>query len=72
MILTDRSIMVLVDAVIEAEAANRFFTGTEHILLALIKQDGGIGKKALDQLGITEDDIYYAIKKIQPRVVASR
>ena len=52
---TDRSRRVVVLAQEEARMLNHEYVGTEHILLGLIREDGGVAGQALESLGITEE-----------------
>jgi ATP-dependent Clp protease ATP-binding subunit ClpC len=55
--LTDRARRVLVLAQEEARLLDVGFIGTEHILLGLICEGEGVAAKALDQLGVTYEDV---------------
>jgi len=50
---TDRARRVVVLAQEEARMLNHNYIGTEHILLALIREDEGVAAKALTALGIS-------------------
>jgi len=50
---TDRARRVLVLAQEEARLLNHGFIGTEHILLGLVHEGGGVAAKALESLGIS-------------------
>jgi ATP-dependent Clp protease ATP-binding subunit ClpC len=50
---TDRSRRVVVFAQDEARLLNHNYIGTEHILLALIREGEGVGAKALESLNIS-------------------
>ena len=50
---TDRARRVVVLAQEEARMLNHDYLGTEHILLALIRERGGVAAQALQSLGIT-------------------
>jgi ATP-dependent Clp protease ATP-binding subunit ClpC len=52
---TDRSRRVVVLAQEEARMLSHEYVGTEHILLGLIRQDGGVAAQALESLGISEE-----------------
>jgi ATP-dependent Clp protease ATP-binding subunit ClpC len=54
---TDRSRRVVVLAQDEARALNHNYIGTEHVLLGLIREEGGVAAKALNSLGISLDAI---------------
>ena len=49
---TDRARRVVVAAQDEARALGHDYIGTEHLLLGLIHEGGGVGAKALESLGI--------------------
>jgi ATP-dependent Clp protease ATP-binding subunit ClpC len=49
---TDRARRVVVEAQHEARALGHDYIGTEHLLLGLIGEGGGVGAKALESLGI--------------------
>src|SRR3984885_15190594 len=51
---TDRSRRVVVLAQEEARMLNHDYVGTEHVLLGLIREDGGVAARALELLGINE------------------
>jgi ATP-dependent Clp protease ATP-binding subunit ClpC len=52
---TERVREVLSQARDEARALDHDYIGTEHILLGLIRESGGVAAKALESLGITAD-----------------
>jgi ATP-dependent Clp protease ATP-binding subunit ClpC len=49
---SDRARRVVVAAQEEARALGHDYIGTEHLLLGLINEGGGVGAKALESLGI--------------------
>lgn len=51
-IYTDRARSVLQLAEAEAERLGHHYIGTEHILLGLIREGGGIGAGVLESLGV--------------------
>ena len=59
---TDRARKVMSLAKEEAVALNSQKVGTEHLLLALSKEDNGIASQALADLDITHDDVLSEIK----------
>jgi ATP-dependent Clp protease ATP-binding subunit ClpC len=61
--LTDRARRVLVLAQEEARLLNHNFIGTEHILLGLIHEGGGVAAKALQPLGISLDAVRAKVEK---------
>jgi ATP-dependent Clp protease ATP-binding subunit ClpA len=52
---TDRARRVIVQAQQEARLLNHNYIGTEHLLLGLLADDGGIAADALESLGVTLD-----------------
>jgi ATP-dependent Clp protease ATP-binding subunit ClpC len=48
----------------EARMLNHDYIGTEHILLALIRESGGIAAQALESLGITEEAARQQVEEI--------
>ena len=52
---TDRARRIVVLAQEEARTLNRDHVGTEHILIALIREKGGVAAQALESLRVTED-----------------
>jgi ATP-dependent Clp protease ATP-binding subunit ClpC len=50
---TDRARRVVVLAQEEARAFNHPHVGTEHVLLGLIREEGGVAAQALESLGVT-------------------
>jgi ATP-dependent Clp protease ATP-binding subunit ClpC len=61
---TDRARRVVVLAQEEARMLNHDYVGTEHILLALIREDGGVAAQALASLGITEEAARRQVEEI--------
>jgi ATP-dependent Clp protease ATP-binding subunit ClpC len=61
---TDRARRVLVLAQEEARLLNHNFIGTEHILLGLIHEEEGVAAKAIDQCGISFDDVRAKVLEI--------
>jgi hypothetical protein len=64
---TDRARRVVVLAQEEARMLNHNYIGTEHILLALIREGGGIAAQALASLGITEEAARQQVEQIVGR-----
>ena len=64
---TDRSRRVVVLAQEEARALNHEHVGTEHILLGLIREDGGVAAQALESLGIGEEAARRQVEQIVGR-----
>lgn len=54
---TERAQKILIYAQEEAKEFKHGYVGTEHILLGILKEDGGIGKKLLNDLNITEQTV---------------
>ena len=61
---TDRARRVVVHAQEEARMLNHNYIGTEHILLGLIDEDGGVAVKALEALGISRKALRQQVKEI--------
>jgi ATP-dependent Clp protease ATP-binding subunit ClpC len=61
---TDRARRVVVLAQEEARMFNHDYVGTEHILLALIREGGGVAAQALASLGITEEAARQQLEEI--------
>jgi len=64
---TDRARRVVVLAQEEARMLNHNYIGTEHILLALIREGGGVAARALESLGITEEAARQQVEEIVGR-----
>lgn len=62
---TDRARKVMSLAKEEAKALNTSKVGTEHLLLALAKEDEGIASEALRSLEISYDDIMETLKSVR-------
>jgi ATP-dependent Clp protease ATP-binding subunit ClpA len=61
---TDRARHVLVLAQEEARMLNHDHVGTEHVLLALIREGGGVAAQALKSLGVTEEAARQQVEQI--------
>lgn len=61
---TDRARRVVALAQEQARELDHAYIGTEHLLLGLIIEGGGVAWKALDQLGVDEDSARLAIKEL--------
>ena len=61
---TDRARRVVVLAQEEARKFNHNYIGTEHILVGLIREDGGVAAKGLESLGIGLDAVRQQIEEI--------
>ena len=65
---TDRARRVVVEAQHEARALGHDYIGTEHLLLGLISEGGGVGAKALESLGVGAEALRAAVAEIvEPR-----
>jgi ATP-dependent Clp protease ATP-binding subunit ClpC len=64
---TDRARRVVVLAQEEARMFNHQYVGTEHILLALIRESGGVAAQALESLGITEEAARQQVEEVAGR-----
>ena len=53
MIFTDRARRVMDLAELEARRLDHSYIGTEHLLLGLIRDEGGVAAKALESLGVS-------------------
>src|SRR5436190_15044166 len=61
---TDRARRVVVLAQEEARTLNHHYIGTEHILLGLIHEGGGVAAKALESLGISLGSVRRQLQEI--------
>ncbi len=61
---TDRARRVVILAQEEARMLNQNYVGTEHILLALIREGGGVAAQALESLGITEETARQQVEEV--------
>jgi ATP-dependent Clp protease ATP-binding subunit ClpA len=61
---TDRSRRVVVLAQEEAGTLNHEYVGTEHILLGLLREHGGVAAQALLSLGISEEAVRQQVEEI--------
>ena len=61
---TDRARRVVVEAQHEARALGHDYIGTEHLLLGLISEGGGVGAKALESLGLGAEALRAAVAEI--------
>ncbi len=61
---TDRARRVLVLAQEEASLLHHGFIGTEHILLGLIREGHGVAAQALEQLGISLEDVRARVDEV--------
>ena len=67
---TDRARKVMSMAKQEALDLHSNKVGTEHLLLALAKEDEGIAAEALRSLDISYDDIMDTLKEVQTTVAS--
>ncbi len=61
---TDKARKVLVIAQDEARNLHQPYVGTEHILLALIKEEDGMAAQVLDKLDVKYDDVVQGIRQV--------
>ena len=61
---TDKARKVLVLAQEEARGLHQPYVGTEHVLLALIKEEDGLAAQALERLGVHYEATVAAIRRI--------
>lgn len=61
---TERAHRVILLAQEEARQSGHDFIGTEHLLLGLIREGGGIAAKALESLGISLETVRSEVRKI--------
>jgi ATP-dependent Clp protease ATP-binding subunit ClpC len=61
---TDRARRVVVCAQEEARALDHNYMGTEHILLGLVREGGGVAVKALESLGISLETVRQRVEEI--------
>ena len=62
--LNERARRVLDSAPEEARAFNHNYIGTEHLLLALLRDGEGVAAQALTALGLTLDGVRAAVERI--------
>lgn len=61
---TDKARKVLVLAQEEARALHQPYVGTEHVLLALLKEKEGLAAQALDHLGVTYEAAFACVQQL--------
>jgi ATP-dependent Clp protease ATP-binding subunit ClpC len=66
----NRSRQVVVHAQEEARALYHGYIGTEHLLLALVRDHSGMGASVLESMGITEDQVRDRLRHYMPTVRA--
>ena len=64
---TDKARKVMSLAQEEARTLGQMYVGTEHLLLALIKEGEGIAAQALAQLDVTYDEALEAVRQVTDR-----
>ncbi len=70
--LTERARKVMSLARLESERLNAEFIGTEHILLGIIQEGGGVAAKVLKNLDVDLKRIRQAIEKLITRTTSPR
>lgn len=68
---TDRARRVVVIAQEAARDLNHSYIGTEHLLLGLLREGGGVAAQALSDLSVLESDIEIVLKEMAGPVAAS-
>ncbi|GAA3873846.1 hypothetical protein GCM10022243_43750 [Saccharothrix violaceirubra] len=66
-LFTDRSRQVIARAQDQARALDHPAIGTEHLLLALVAEDGGPAARALTSIGLTHRDLVHRLGGTGPR-----
>jgi ATP-dependent Clp protease ATP-binding subunit ClpC len=61
---TDRARRVVVLAQEEARKLNHNYLGTEHLLLGLLRESGGVAARALESLGISLEAVRQEVEEI--------
>lgn len=61
---TERSRKVMGLANQEAQSFNHEFVGTEHILLGLVRESGGVAVNVLKNLGVDSTRVCYEVEKL--------
>ena len=61
---TDKARKVLVLAQEEARALHQPYVGTEHVLLALMKEEDGLAAQALEHLGVHYDETVQTVRQV--------
>ena len=69
---TDKARKVLVLAQEEARALHQPYVGTEHVLLALLKEKEGLAAQALDHLGVTYEAALTCVQQLIKGDASSR
>ena len=60
---SDRARKVVMNAAIEAEKLGHNYVGTEHLLLAILRE-GGVASHVLQNMGVDPDRVIVAIKDV--------
>jgi ATP-dependent Clp protease ATP-binding subunit ClpC len=68
---TDRAKLAIAHAQNEANALGHNYVGTEHLLIALLRE-GGVGAAAMKEMGLDADRAIVAIKDVLGMEPASR
>jgi ATP-dependent Clp protease ATP-binding subunit ClpC len=66
---TQRARRVLALAHQEAERTQQNRIGTEHLLIGLLQEDGGVAGRVLRELGLEEDRVREMIERVRPREI---
>jgi ATP-dependent Clp protease ATP-binding subunit ClpC len=61
---TDRARQVIVLAQDEARGLRHNYIGTEHLLLGLLREEDGVGRRVLESLGISADPVREHVARI--------
>jgi ATP-dependent Clp protease ATP-binding subunit ClpA len=71
---TERARAALTLAQQEAEAAHHSYIGTEHLLLGLLREEGGLARHVLNALGVELEPARAAIAKAlgEPRIIVQQ
>ncbi len=68
---TDRARRVVRNAVGEALSLNHNYVGTEHFLLAILREKNSVGERALRDLGLTASNVRQSLEQKAPPADAS-
>lgn len=63
---TERARKVMSMSRQEAQARNCEFISTEHMLIAILREGGGVGAQALKRMGMTIDNVILEVDKMTP------
>jgi hypothetical protein len=64
---TDQARMAVVAAQAEARKFDHDYIGTEHLLLALLRERGGVATRALEQVGVSAEQVRTRLHEVIPR-----